>query len=670
MTNECNIREKLSKKACLYIGLTILFTLMILYMFSNKVTEIHYSINVFCATLGISLGLISLIRDSNSYYKYIGIGFLFIGVTEYVTIIFQLIEMNPIIILKFIIANKTLEASVILTSTIMYIKKYTNLKAIKVYIVFTIIIFTTVVVILGGVPVRRYLSGARSIDFFMKLILLITTIVYVKKYRKEINDKLTYVYVFLIAIFMHQILYKPLLTSGDYSLILSNIFKGYAYFKIYMGIKKYILKIQYEDIKEKLIISRAKQSEFYIKLKERSIVLQELNSINNKNEKRYCNLIDSFKEGIGILSRGRLVYANKQMIDILEVQNKESIMGKELGFFVSSICYKGYIKNEITSKYSKLDSKIKKVFQLINLKDKSKELELYLVDNGMNREIIYIRDLTEINEYNDFVKLYNEYLKEEEIKNEFYSNISHELRTPINIINSALTVNEIYLKEKNLENLKKNNLVIKQNCLRLIRTINNFIDANKASEGYLKVSKKVHNIVEVVENVVTATARYADKISNSLVFDSIYEEIYMEIDKNMIERVILNILSNSVKYGERNKQIKVNIYMKTKKVYIIIQNHTKPIKKEYEKYIFDKFTTVNKSFNREKEGSGLGLYLSKAMIELHGGNIKFKSNCEFGNRFIIELPIYETSKACKNIQEQEIFALEKKVDVEFSDIYI
>ncbi len=76
------------------------------------------------------------------------------------------------------------------------------------------------------------------------------------------------------------------------------------------------------------------------------------------------------------------------------------------------------------------------------------------------------------------------------IKKEFFANISHELKTPINLISSVLQLNKIYLKENKIDLVDNNRKIIIQNCLRLIRTINNFIDSNKISEGYVIPDKK------------------------------------------------------------------------------------------------------------------------------------------------------------------------------------
>jgi len=268
-------------------------------------------------------------------------------------------------------------------------------------------------------------------------------------------------------------------------------------------------------------------------------------------------------------------------------------------------------------------------------------------------------------------EILEEYLQEDEIKKEFFSNISHELKTPINLIFSALQVNKIYFNENNLDGVNKNRKIIKQNCLRLIRTINNFIDANKISEGYLIPNLKIHNIVNIVEEVSMASNKYIKLINNTLTFDAQEEEIYVKCDKEMITRIMLNILSNSVKYGKQGGKINVSVelYMDNK-VAIKVKNDGLKIDKETIPYIFDKFTKLNKTFNRLKEGSGLGLFLTKALVELQEGTIRLTSNNR-GNEFTIIMPMAEQLNEDKfNNEDWETNLLEEKIDIEFSDIYI
>lgn len=395
-------------------------------------------------------------------------------------------------------------------------------------------------------------------------------------------------------------------------------------------------------------------------LKKRNKILNETNEMLKKSQEKNNQLIDSIYGGVFLFLNDKLQYFNKKTLLTLNIENDE-ILDMELPRFIEK-----YFHITIED-ISECENHI----PFARMKNTNLEVEIFLTCIDENSKILYIHDISAVNENKEIKKVLEEYLEEEEIKKEFFANISHELKTPINLISTALQMNQIYFEENNLEGIDKNRNIIRQNCLRLIRTINNFIDANKISEGYMIPDLKIHNIVELVENVSIASNKYIQLIENTLTFDANHEEIYVNCDKEMITRIMLNILSNSVKYGEKGGNIKVTVgIFKFEYVMIKVQNDGLEIDKETIPYIFDKFTKLNKAFNRLKEGSGLGLFLTKALIELQGGTIRLRSNNK-GNEFIITMPRIIGLENKELIHEEwEINPLEEKIDVEFSDIYI
>ena len=445
------------------------------------------------------------------------------------------------------------------------------------------------------------------------------------------------------------------ITGADLVVVYGTL-RCIAYVNIYVMVENIVLNKSYNKVKRELTDLEKSQVNLNKVLMERNKSLTEAELLIKKSEDRYKNLINSIKDGIVIIKNGKITFTNDFIIKML-----------------SDKSVKENIANKITKKIRKIRKKQCESGYVVNIGRENVNnivAEVYYVKMNDNEEVIYINDVTEINIVYDVRKRYSEYVKMEESKNEFYSNISHELRTPITLIYSALQLNDIYIKNKNIQGIKKNNKAIRQNCLRLIRTITNFIDANKVTEGYLKLNLKVHNIVSLVENIATACNEYIRLINDNLVFDSEEEEIYVKCDKDIMERVIMNIISNIVKYGEPNGNIYINVEIENKNVIIIVRVDNYTIKEEYKKYMFDKFSKLNKEFTRTKEGSGLGLFLVKEFLELNGGSINVETNKDLGTSFIIKMPIFYGDEIPENEEEFEIKSLKDKVDTEFSDIYL
>lgn len=273
-------------------------------------------------------------------------------------------------------------------------------------------------------------------------------------------------------------------------------------------------------------------------------------------------------------------------------------------------------------------------------------------------------------------KRLNEIEEYDKIKTEFLSNISHELRTPINVIFAALQMHELNSKKCPYKNKSqfcyKYDNVMKQNCYRLLRLINNLIDITKIDTGFFNINKVNYNIIELVEDITLSVADYTENKGLSLIFDTDVEEKIIACDPEKIERIILNLLSNAVKFTPRGGSILVDIKDGMDKIRISVKDTGKGIPKEKIDSIFERFVQVDKSFTREHEGSGIGLSLVKALVEFHGGSISVKSQEDQGTEFIIYLPCKledahydDENLKCEKIGENRI----EKINIEFSDIY-
>ncbi|PAB58694.1 sensor histidine kinase [Anaeromicrobium sediminis] len=262
----------------------------------------------------------------------------------------------------------------------------------------------------------------------------------------------------------------------------------------------------------------------------------------------------------------------------------------------------------------------------------------------------------------------------DKLKTEFFSNISHELKTPLNLIFSTTQLLELYVKKGNgvLEEnvLYKHTKILRQNSNRLLRLINNLLDSTKIESGFMKLNLKNMNIVEIVEDITLSTVEYVSSENKEIIFDTDVEEKIMAIDSEKIERILLNLISNGVKYTNPKDTILVKIEDGEKFIRIIVKDTGIGIPHDHKEKIFKRFTQVHSLYNRQKEGSGIGLYIVKSLVDLHKGNIGLESEVNKGSTFIVELPIYTIGEECvlqsKKIPEHEG---DTRRDIEFSDIY-
>lgn len=258
------------------------------------------------------------------------------------------------------------------------------------------------------------------------------------------------------------------------------------------------------------------------------------------------------------------------------------------------------------------------------------------------------------------------------LKAQFLSTMSHELKTPLNIILGCIQLLETFEVNTNEELHKKYNKYIKmqkQNSFRLLRLINNIVDINKLEENNLVINPSNNDIVKVVEDITLSVVEYTSLKNINVVFDTEVEEKIIAFDIDMMERIILNLLSNAIKFTEGGGTIEVNVYDGEDLIAISIKDNGIGIPEDKFQMIFDRFTQVDNSLRRRSEGSGIGLSLVKSLVELHGGSVSVESRIGCGSEFIVKLPVRLTDNE-SHVHIKENLSSVEKVNVEFSDIYI
>lgn len=514
----------------------------------------------------------------------------------------------------------------------------------KIFLLLNIIFNIIYLIVINNTKLMRaFIKGVyiNNFMFILIVILFLILLIVIVADKENTSDKFFYYLIAYILLFSvgNIILLNNLHNLRNTYLLgvsFSQILDFSAYYILVEGIIRFSLNKNFNNINRIMLLKRG---EF-------------------KRNKRYLRKkIEELKELEKLLDREELLFNNitAAIGDYIFISKDEKILEKQV-----------YLKEK-----GSMDSYKEIIFK--NIKGGYSNGEFYTIPFGDNYKIIIINDITKKNNALRLNKYLKDKLEEENIKGEFFTNICHELRTPINVISSALQLNNLNIENKNLNSIERNNLVIKQNCLRLIRTINNFIDANKISEGQIEENVMVLNVVEVVENILDASSEYISKKKINFIFDPDFEEIFIAIDSEFLERIILNLLSNSVKYGSENGNIYVKIYFEGKDLVIMIENDGIAISYDEQKYIFDKFTKSNKALNRTQEGSGLGLYISKSLMKMQGGDLKVDIYEGHGNRFKLyfyDVDLFKETDRTEHIFNNNYYNLKERAEIEFSDIYI
>lgn len=263
-----------------------------------------------------------------------------------------------------------------------------------------------------------------------------------------------------------------------------------------------------------------------------------------------------------------------------------------------------------------------------------------------------------------------------ELKSQFLANISHELRTPVTVILSALQMSNIILEDIEVQEIKqklhKYNGAMKQNSYRLIRLINNLIDSSRIDYGFINMNRNNVNIVKLIEDITLSVAGFVESKQIELIFDTDVEERITSCDQDKIQTILFNLLSNAIKFTHNKGRITVNLFDHDDYIIISVQDTGIGISEEHKQKIFEKFIQVDDTLFRSNEGSGIGLSIAKSFVEMHGGEISLDSIYGQGSNFIVKLPIIfiEESDIERKIGQGINFDYIERMNIELSDIYV
>lgn len=263
------------------------------------------------------------------------------------------------------------------------------------------------------------------------------------------------------------------------------------------------------------------------------------------------------------------------------------------------------------------------------------------------------------------------------LKNEFIANISHEFRTPLNIILNALQLSARYIKrsanEEDTARISIHMGTMKQNCYRLLKLINNMIDSTKLDASFFRLYKQNCNIVSDVRNLTMSVSDYIKDKDINLKFESNIDKKIIALDPDALERIMLNLLANAVKFSKKGSTITVRVTDRGEYVDISVKDTGIGIPEEKLQLIFKRFTQVDSILTRSHEGSGIGLAIVKSLVEMHNGSITVNSRQGEGTEFVIALPsevlpIQLEGEGDWEHYESKFQSGIEKIDIEFSDL--
>ncbi len=261
-------------------------------------------------------------------------------------------------------------------------------------------------------------------------------------------------------------------------------------------------------------------------------------------------------------------------------------------------------------------------------------------------------------------KAYQKLKELDHLKTQFFANISHELRTPLTLILAPL---ESMLKggPPGMNGEHRNIQIMYSNALRLLKLINNLLDLAKIDAGKMELFYAKGDLKTFLKGIVTSVSPMAEKKQVRLSYRDQGQLPDLYFDRDKIEKVMLNLLFNSLKFTETGGKVEVSCSRENGHVLVKVSDTGIGIAKEHHTKIFERFSQVDASDSRKYEGTGVGLALAKELVELHLGRIWVESEIGRGTTMAFTLPMITQQDhlpADRRVQQEEVVERKRAED--------
>ena len=589
------------------LSLFYMITIMLLHMLTIHLKiitkrNIYVIINIFLFIIGAEK-LINFTPDN--YFNNIKIFIYTIGFNEYKQ--FQYINLLIIYYLLF---------------------KYKSKNSNKMYIEYSIGLILFFVL-----PFYNQIKIINYIKYIGICVLLLLIYIYKLKAGTKLRRKNGDIDLIILNLYLVTIE----CLSGLFAIMINNCLFHYIigfFINIIIGtnlliITKNVIKENYNFLFLETNETNKYLENINVNLIKNNFELEEVYDILKKRKIVYQSFLKNLPEPIVILNdKCRIIYSNIKFLNLISKDNIKEVVNRKISNYID-------INLEDLSLIKLKENNL--WVQNIDLNNKKLEVRIFNVNNEFKEFICIFKDISFDTDLNIKKKELEEIKIKEKIKNNFLSNISHDLKIPVNVIYSATQLQKVLINNNDTKKILTYNKMIKDNCFLLAKLTNNLIDTSKIDSETLEKNLVNDNIVEFIEEYINSIITYIRNDGAEIIFDTTDEEIFIDFDKEMMQRIILNLISNALKFTENNGEIRIYIRNYENFIKIYFSDNGRGIAEDFQNKLFKKYEMEERTKRINKKGFGIGLFVVYNLIKAQNGNIEVKSKINKGTTFIITM---------------------------------
>lgn len=356
--------------------------------------------------------------------------------------------------------------------------------------------------------------------------------------------------------------------------------------------------------------------------------LQEQLKIIRENEQQLNSILDNLVSGVMIVNASGTVEMINPAMEKFLSQHRDHILNKHYDSYGENIGLAPLI-HTVLEDNEKVNAEITSYYP--NEKKFDAHISPYYKDGWQQRGVIIVlHDITEIRHL-------------EQIRSDFVANVSHELKTPVTSVKGfaeTLLSDDVTDKDTEQQFLQ----IILDESKRLDRLIRDLLHLSKIEKNTLPLNIEQIEIRQFIKEIVQTMSTSVKKKNIQLTLPSTEKETFLEGDKDRLNQIIINLVSNAVNYSSDYGSVEIGVKEKNNAVYISVSDNGAGIPEESLSRIFERFYRVDKARSRHSGGTGLGLAIVKHLVESHHGRIKVDSVEGKGTTMTVIIPKHVNTK--------------------------